>query len=348
MEIYIDESGVFVRPAEGHRAISCVGALVLRSSEAPRLLERFARLRDRWGLVEISGRKLEEEQFAEVIALCRRYDPLLEIRATDTAAHAPEAIAAFKHEQGALLERHVTAEFKPEVRAEISDRRRYLEGMPDQLFLQLILLVSLADDVLREAIPYYALRCPEELGRFRWRVDAKDSKETEAERLWRQLMLGMLQAHSVRYPHVLPTEGDYSHFRKFDRSMPDYVKEAADREGLSISGDGTGMDLQKVVYGDFELSDSGDELGLQLADVLTSAVRRGMAGTLKRQGWKDIGRLMVSTPSMALLEPRETRRADLTITDSKVLVVQAEIDAKLKGVFPSRFSVPPGQIRLKT
>jgi hypothetical protein len=339
MEIYIDESGTFARPRDARRAVSCVGALVLRSSEAPRLLERFRHLRDRWGLQEARARELSEKQFVEVVALCRRYDPLLEIRATDVNVQTPAEIAAYKLEQGALLEKHITPSHQPDLRTFLADRRRYLEGLTDQLFIQSILLVSLIDDVLREAVPYYAFRAPAELGRFRWRIDAKGVNETEPERLWQVLLLPMLQSQSVKYPYAYPVEGDYSHFKKFDLpETPEYVKEYARESGITFDDrDRERTNLTRVVRGDFRLCDSKDELGLQLVDVLVGAFRRAIMGTLKKEGWKDIGRLMASHPVMSVLKPTGAGRRDEEITDSNIRAVMEQIEVKRKALVPSRF-----------
>jgi hypothetical protein len=340
VDIYLDEAGIFTRPKEARRAVSCLAALVIPTSQAPSLLARFQRIRDRWGPEEAKGRALSEKQVADVINLCRRYEVLLEITGTDLNQQSASDVAAFKLEQGARLEKHITPSHQPTIRAMVADRRRYLEGMTDQLFIQAMLTISLIDDVLRDSITYYALRLPAELGSFRWRVDAKDANETEAEALWRMLLMPMLQTTSFRNPHALIREGDYSHFKKFEASeIPEYVREYARADGVAIDESGaSGIDLQKVVRGDFRLCDSRDELGLQLVDVLGAAVRRAMMGTLRREGWKKIGCLMVSLPRMSLLTLPGADSQNSEIRDSTIASVMIEIDKRLKRLVPSRFT----------
>src|SRR5437588_11903564 len=76
MQIFIDEAGNFVSPANGQSLYSLVLALVIPSSIENDLFQAFLRLRDSWpnNAVEIKGSKLDESQAAQVIDLVSRYD----------------------------------------------------------------------------------------------------------------------------------------------------------------------------------------------------------------------------------------------------------------------------------
>ena len=341
MEIYIDETGSFARPGERKKAISCVGALSVPSAESPHLFERLDRLIRRWGSSKWKGSQLTEMQFVELFALCRKFCLHLEIRATDVSLQSPGDLAAFRAAQGALIQKGADRMLHEEPRKFLSEQRQYAETeLSDQLFIQAILLVSLIEDVLRETIPFYAFRRPQELGTFRWRVDAKDVTETNLEKLWRLLLLPMLQSASVRQPFAYPREGDYAALERFDRALPEYIEQFAKEDGVEIRPEAAGSDLGKIVNDDFRVCSDEEELGLQLVDFAVAAVRRGMMGTLKPQGWKDVAVLMTSTPSLVHLDlPGE--RDDLDITDPKVLAVLRWIDANRKSLIPSRYGAGP-------
>jgi hypothetical protein len=53
-----------------------------------------------------------------------------------------------------------------------------------------------------------------------------------------------------------------------------------------------GSDIKKIMTENFRFSWM-PEPGLELVDILTNAVRRGMMGNLKYEGWKDIRSLMI-------------------------------------------------------
>jgi hypothetical protein len=300
---------------------------VIPGTQRRTLLRRFGHLRERWGLPELKGRLLSENQIDQTINLCRRYDPLLFVRAIDLNHQSPDELAAFRAEQARRMTSSLTPKHQRSIREEAEQIAEYIRRMPEQLLTQGILTIQLIDDVLRGAIPYYSLRRPEELGAFGWRVDAKDHFETEGERLWRLLLLPFLQMISVRQPHIHPSAGDYSHFGRFESaSLPEYVKQYAAQEDLKLQSGGQPIDLGEIVRGDFELSDSSSDLGLQLVDVLASALRRAMMGTLNRTAWKRLGSLMCSQVAMSRLSTGGDKTVDNTIRDSVLIEVMAQID----------------------
>ena len=70
--------------------------------------------------------------------------------------------------------------------------------------------------------------------------------------------------------------GDYSHYDRF-----------------SVIGDDgeKGTDL-KLLLKDIRFSTKAEE-GLEFVDILTNAIRRTLTGSLQKDGWKNIHRLMV-------------------------------------------------------
>jgi hypothetical protein len=82
-------------------------------------------------------------------------------------------------------------------------------------------------------------------------------------------------------------------YRWFERSfgatdLPNYL------EGIFPHGSENKYgDLGKLLSRNFNYMPSHDQIGLQLADVLTNATRRALTGNLQQSGWRHIGRLMV-------------------------------------------------------
>ena len=103
------------------------------------------------------------------------------------------------------------------------------------------------------------------------------------------MVMPMLQSKFLRNPMWHLTEGaDYSHFdRKFSIQLDEFHK------GLRPNRDtDEGSDIKTIMTESLLFSPKA-EPGLELVDILTNAVRRGMMGHLEREGWKDIPSLML-------------------------------------------------------
>src|SRR5688572_21539710 len=53
------------------------------------------------------------------------------------------------------------------------------------------------------------------------------------------------------------------------------------------------VNMKQILQESFRFSDSRDELGLQLADIVASACRRAFNGNLQRRGWEGIAQLLI-------------------------------------------------------
>ena len=135
---------------------------------------------------------------------------------------------------------------------------------------------------------FYSQRRPEELGVFHWVVDAKDRERvTDWEDWWSYVVMPIIQSKSLRKPMGYFAEGDYSYFERFEATLENHPKPHANDPSSKEA-----TDLRKVITESFRFS-SDPEPGLELIDILANATRRAMAGNLKRDGWKNIPRLMI-------------------------------------------------------
>jgi len=115
------------------------------------------------------------------------------------------------------------------------------------------------------------------------------------EELWGTLVLPFIQSETLRSQMIFLAEGDYSYFAPFENpdlpTAPDHLRDAVvcpNETFSSFSGNKIMADLQFV--------DSHSSLGVQLVDVLASCFRRASNQRLQRQGWQNLGRIIVRDP----------------------------------------------------
>lgn len=148
-----------------------------------------------------------------------------------------------------------------------------LEKLPPQLYIQLHIQVSLVHAIIRRGINFFVQRNPNSLQQFRWRIDQKlPNAKTDFEDAFEKMCPALLQTFSIKQPSALLDWCDYRPMKKYwieEGGIPDYLTnefpQLKTREGL---------DLQKIVRGDMKFDDSKSCLGIQVADLLASGVRR--------------------------------------------------------------------------
>jgi len=293
MHIYIDESGSFLVPKEKKPRVSCVAALVIPSSRRRDVVKEFKMLRSSWGSTEeVKGSKLDEAQIAAVISLLRRYDVLVEICAIEMGSHTEQQVADYKRMQADKLIEHITSEHHPDVIREANQLRTTVLGMSNQLFVQSLMMILLIDRLIEMVPLYYCQRVRDDLGSFYWTVDAKDRGITKSEEWWSTVMMPIIQTRSMSQPSFEVEEFDYGHFNRFTVTLdkaPDLFQEAVEDPESPF----TAIDFKLLMQEHFEFADSKHNVGLQIVDVIASATTRAFNQTLKEQGWRDLGSLMV-------------------------------------------------------
>ena len=218
MFIYFDESGIFANPQGRPNAVSCVAALVIPEGIRDDLFLDFQRLAGGFGLKgkEVKGKNLTEAQIDRVIGLLLKYDTVAEIFAIDIGLHTDGAIEQHKLSQGQKLVANLTDAHPPSFQEDVYRLKESLEALPNQLYVQAVLLVQAVSEILQTATLYYGLRLPTELGNFYWVFDAKDQQITPFEELWLTIVAPLVESGSSSKPFALLNEGiDYSFFEKY-------------------------------------------------------------------------------------------------------------------------------------
>ncbi len=304
MRIYIDEAGLFVVPRSGSDSFSLVLSLVVPSTTEAELFYDFLRLRDEWPVkgIEIKGSTLDESQTAQVIEVCLRHDVLVEFLAVNMTTHDQLLVENFKRGQADELMAHLTPQHKPDIVRSLKQMSDRIHKMPNQLFLQAFVTVQLLLELMPEALLYYVQRMPEELGDIAWIIDRKDRTLTQMEEMWSRLILPFSESYYAKERFHCLAGGDYSHFHKRYSSQRDnmapetarHMEWVREHYGVrALKENDYVVNANKLFNEQRDFKDSKDDLGLQLADILATMLRRALNGNLQEAGWKDFGGLIV-------------------------------------------------------
>jgi hypothetical protein len=322
VRIYIDEAGNFVVPADGQSLYSLVLALVIPGSIENELFQEFLRLRDSWpnNAVEIKGSKLDEAQAAQLIELVAGYDVFVKFVAVDAATHDDSVVGPFKARQADSITANVTPEHHPPIAAQLRGLADAIRPMPNQLFVQAFLVIDLVLKVIEESTLYYVQRQPEELGSIGWIIDQKNRTITEMEGTWSTIILPMSESHFARSPLLTLKGADYSHFDARygidpgDDEMKRHIEWTREAYGIRDDERPPGLNAGLLLSEQREFADSASSLGLQLADMLATILRRALNNRLQPNGWKDFGRLLIQDRSTPILQlgPPDGRRGRLS------------------------------------
>jgi hypothetical protein len=301
MYIFIDESGVFLRDPRRADSISCVGSVIVPGRHLSELERQFRVISAAWPRSadgELKGRLLSEEHIAAVCSILEPLHVLTEFTVVDMNFSEDADVDHHQRMQAEGMTAELTPEHHPNVVTGAWALRRRLEEMPRQLYAQAVALTDLVCKACENGQNYFCQRYPGELGSFRWMIDAKDrEKLTPYEEWWRGSVLGLLQSRSLREPFHKLRGGDYSAFyRNFPAApIPAFLRPHVKRPVKK------GDDLRGVFARELKFGVSSDHIGLQIADILTNALRRALSQRLQPAGWRPIGKLMIHRKGGAIV-----------------------------------------------
>jgi hypothetical protein len=280
MHIFIDESKNFLIPSQVKCAVSCVSCLVIPDEDYQAISNAFEALKADWGVshTEVKGKDLDEQRIDSVVRMLNRYDVIFETVAIEMALETECGILNHKNAQANKLMEKITPAHLPSLVESIKEAQKKFVDMPNQLYVQTVLMVRLVANILQKASLYYAQRKPKELGRFYWVVDAKDKTMTPYEEFWKSITLPFLQTITLREPIILLNGADYTSFMPFYGEMaraPEHLLEAVGEDSPFAY-----MEINKIMK-DLSFKNSERENGLQLVDILCNAIQRAMNGNLQ-------------------------------------------------------------------
>lgn len=333
MNIYIDEAGSFVKPKENKCAISAVGALILPENKTKIIFSKFESLKNKWGFKdkEVKGSQLNESQINNVIDMLQKYNVMFEVVAIDMNIQDDDKVTAHKLDRAQKMVSCITEEFNDILIANLHKTKAEIESLPNQLYIQASLTIELLRQVFQKTMLYYSLRKPKELEFFHWIIDEKDRRITTSEKIWKTLVLPLAQSQSFDKPLFMIKEGNYDYFFKDRKSgdIPNYLtKHIGEKDPNDF------FELNSV-YSNIKFENSKDNIGIQLADILTTAIRRSMVGNLQKSGWKNFGNIIImgETQSITLMNMSEEANFDKYEIDPPYFQVIAYLDKISKTIF---------------
>jgi hypothetical protein len=293
--VYIDESGSFCIPKRAERpALSCVGALTIPTAQHDEIIAEFRELSRTWPTErgEIKGRLLQEEHFDAALAFYASHGILLEAVAIDLGTHDTTAIFRHKFRAAANILKNISDRMRPGLQQELKSMTLTMHAISVPAYVQMVVTTTVVENVLRTNFRRLPLTAPRELSSFAWIIDGKGLTPTRMERLWGKICLPWLQSRFLNNPLVTVTEGDFSYLpADVERALPAAPKHLTPHirqptqpfEYFEI----------KTILRNPTFANSADHVGLQMADLAISAVRRAMMGNLGHFGWERLGSLLV-------------------------------------------------------
>jgi hypothetical protein len=289
MHVFIDESSTFI-PDTG---MGTLCSLTVPSKSVGPLKRKIAFLTQSWPRVsgELKGGQITFSQLKALVELLYQYDALLHCCAIDVALESQQQISEHKQKQCEGITKYLVPTHLETYRNEVWGLRHKLEKMPNQLYLQCILLSALVWSTAENATLYFSQRRPKELGEFKWLVDAKDPKKISTQEMWWRDTLGALSESRGR-------EKPFSIFRQvgfnytyFDRSFAfekDMWLPDAPRENVK------GIDVKKLISDNVHFIDSKTDLLIQVIDILAGYLRRVLSKEIADpEVVKCLGRLQI-------------------------------------------------------
>jgi len=281
MQVFIDESGTFTGYQPG--SISVVGALAIPDGNMPRLRKKYARIRK--GLLtngdEVKGRDLNAAQINRVVRLIKDRDAIFEVTALDLALHTAAGVAAYQQQLAAEMQA-LLPQMPDAIRERVAAASNYILQIPAQLFLQALVTFDLMHRVIGHTTLFFSQRKPETLGKFNWVIDGKNPQKVTNWENWLEFYArGALASLSARdpAPRPDPKEGSFLDFTYFDKA---HTGKIGDIEGVDPA----------LLLKHFRFS-SDIDMGLELVDILSNAIRRTLRGGLDRAGWINVHKLMI-------------------------------------------------------
>jgi len=275
--IYIDESGSFVSaPTTG--SWNVVAAVTLPESSRRAVEQAVRTLKAETGThlsAEVKMNEVTEIQYLKFLDALSRTHLLLFATATDAGVNRPDIVTNHQSSQVEKILRNVPLMKYEGGRQGVQHLASLIQVLSPQLYVQLVCQVDLLHAIITRSINYYAQRIPSALGKFRWRIDQKNTSKVTFEEAFETVAPALLQTRSLREPSAQVHGFDYRHFQAYkipEGGVPQYLQE---QTTVKIEH---ALNIQKLIREDLKFEDSKNSIGVQVADLLASGLRRCLRG----------------------------------------------------------------------
>jgi len=277
MFIFLDESGTFL-----HSPVQdswCVVAAYVIPEHLRRKVDALMLSVRRTGNngAETKLKHLADEQYIWFLSELKKLGGLAFAVAVDVGLHSPSGIEHHRDGQADKVIEHREMMIHDAARQGLTNLSNQIRSLPVQLYTQLSCQLKLFHRIITATTLYFAQRHPPALGHFRWRLDQKARVPTVYEDAFRKVLPVILQTMSLEDPMIMLEGENYSYFERFNYPKgqePTYLR---DHYGIETRG-GDLTNIGQVVREDFELVDSAGCAGVQVADLLSSGLRRLLRG----------------------------------------------------------------------
>lgn len=280
MNIYIDESGSFVS-APNVGAWNVVAG-VAASESSRRHIEcavKSLKLTTSPSIAaEVKLNAVDEARYAGFLDELACAHVLLFATATDAGLNTTDRLVRHQASQVAKIRENVPRMRYEGGKQDVELLASQLEVISPQLYAQLVCQVDLLHSIVDRSINYFAQRVPATLAAFRWRIDQKNTTKTTYEVAFEKIAPALLQTRSFREPFARVGGFDYRHFKSYEfpeGKASDYLETDY---GIKMEH---ALDIGKLICGDLKFEDSKASLGIQVADLLASGIRRALRGGFK-------------------------------------------------------------------
>jgi hypothetical protein len=297
LNIFIDESGSFVS-APKKDSWNCIAAYLTPEMDRKYVRAALANLKRAAGISatkEIKLRNLHENDYFDFLICLSKLNGVLFAVATDAGLNRPEDVFKHQKDQSIKITEHKDKMYYESGREGLQTLSDKLTKISPQLYVQLQCQINLLSTIVLNGVLYFVQRYPKTLGKFRWRIDQKNSTRTEYEKAFETLAPPLLQTISLTNPLLMLEGADYSAFQRFDypeEERPTYLK---DIYGIDLRGRSPALNIGKLLHEDLKFEDSKENQGVQVADLLAAGIRRCLRNEFSnsRRAAQLLGRLMV-------------------------------------------------------
>ena len=165
---------------------------------------------------EIKLREVDERDYFDFLARVNESHGILFAVATDAGRYNIADIEKHRDAQASEVIRHLNVMRYKSGQQALKLLSRRVHELSPQLYIQLKCQVILMDFAIRCGTLYFVQRFPKDLGKYRWRIDQKNSTKTEYETAFEMLTPAWLQSFSLEKPFRILEGADYRAFRRFD------------------------------------------------------------------------------------------------------------------------------------
>lgn len=281
MNIFIDESGSFVN-SKNEGAWNSVAAYASPEPDKRKIQVLLSSLKRECQVKsssEIKLKHVQEQDYFDFLKDLSSLCGVLFCTATDAGRNHLDDVVRHQDQQVKSVLFHIDKMKYEGGRQGIQYLAEQLQKLSPQLYVQLYCQVNLIFDIVSRLIPYFVQRKSNALSRFRWRIDQKNVSKIDFEDAFEKITPALLQTRSFDEPLIMIKGYDYgplAPYRYQEGEAPAYLKEVY---GLEVN---SGLNIQKVVRENIKFEDSKRSVGIQIADLLASGVRRCLRGGFKQ------------------------------------------------------------------